>query len=226
LKRHLDTFHDLRDTHVQLLSLKPLRKRYAAVAEFEAYLQKREKRFTRRTQRAVKRIKTRRLGKCVDLWREDITALCAGASAVKAHSLVLNGLRTAFGKTALLKSRINPVETRTIHRTRVAFKKFRYMVEDVQTLLLDLPASLIERMHDYQTLMGTIQDATVILQSLVDFAETTASYDPFPVRRYYERILAHALSVYMQDKNDLLNFWRATPLSEFPWETGVLQKEE
>src|SRR5512140_19013 len=43
LKRHLDTFDNLRDTHVQLLEVRRLKKRFSCLKEFQEYLLCREK---------------------------------------------------------------------------------------------------------------------------------------------------------------------------------------
>ena len=49
-------------------------------------------------------------------------------------------------------------------------------------------------MHDYQSLMGEIQDVEVIMQALADAPVHVSSFDPEPVRRYYERCHAEAIS--------------------------------
>jgi hypothetical protein len=73
-------------------------------------------------------------------------------------------------------------------------------------------------MHDYQSLMGEIQDVEVIMQTLADAPVHVASFDAEPVRRYYERRHAKAISAYIEDMNQLDTFWRAAPDQPFPWE--------
>ncbi len=53
-------------------------------------------------------------------------------------------------------------------------------------------------MHDYQSLMGEIQDVEVIMQALTDAPVNVSSFDPEPVRRYYERCHAKAISAYLE----------------------------
>lgn len=62
LKRHLDSFDDLRDTQVQLLYVRKMLWIGQAVRLFHAYLSKREDRYTSATRKRIKRIKTKRLG--------------------------------------------------------------------------------------------------------------------------------------------------------------------
>jgi hypothetical protein len=73
-------------------------------------------------------------------------------------------------------------------------------------------------MHDYQSRMGEIQDVEVIMQALADAPVYTSSFDPEPVRRYYEGCHAEAISAYLKTMNQLYTFWRPTPSRSFPWE--------
>src|SRR5205085_4926439 len=66
LKQHLDTFDDLRDTHIQLKSVKKMRRQFTVARKFYAYLAKREDRFARRTRKAVKKIKPGRLARLIE----------------------------------------------------------------------------------------------------------------------------------------------------------------
>jgi CHAD domain-containing protein len=113
----------------------------------------------------------------------------------------------------------------TIHQLRVAFKKFRYMVEAIQPCLPNYPEAFLEAMHAYQTQMGRIHDIQVFLEMLTEFAEQRESYDPQPVRRFYERLLAEALSTYLKNKKEVVTFWRTSPLRAFPWEAQQTRKE-
>jgi CHAD domain-containing protein len=60
-------------------------------------------------------------------------------------------------------------DTKTIHCTRVAFKEFRYMVEALADCLPIATEHRLEAMHDYQTLMGDVQDAQVLLAAVDKF---------------------------------------------------------
>jgi CHAD domain-containing protein len=64
-----------------------------------------------------------------------------------------------------MKEGIDARDTRTIHCTRVAFKKFRYMMETLGEFVPSLNPKRLREMHDYQTLMGDVQDAQVLLQA-------------------------------------------------------------
>lgn len=194
LKRHLDTFDDLRDTHVQLLTVARFGKRHPAAASFEAYLRKREKRFRRRTRKDVKRIKTKRLGKLIQRWEEQAQTACTGAAPDKTCFRVLEGLQRAYAKATRLKEKINPGDTRTIHTTRVAFKKFRYMVEVLVSFVPGSHRRLLSAMHAHQTLMGDIQDAEVLL----------AAYDKYLRKSHAPSEAALVLKAELLQRKDAL----------------------
>ena len=130
---------------------------------------------------------------------------------------LLSAIDEAFAVVNQRYALIDPQEPATIHRLRIAFKKFRYMVEVVYPILQGLPADHLKKLHDYQAAMGDIQDMEVALQKLADFDEqSTAPHDLEPVRLYYKERHALALSRYIEDKGELINFWRTAPDQQFP----------
>ena len=67
--------------------------------------------------------------------------------------------------------------------------------------------------------MGDIQDMEVALHELADFEEhAPASYDPEPVHAYYKERHIIALSIYIEDKGEIITFWRPAPDQPFPEE--------
>jgi hypothetical protein len=101
---------------------------------------------------------------------------------------------------------------------RVAFKSVRYMIEIIHPLLPNFPFENLKYMHDYQSLMGEIQDVEVILTTFADVPLQTSSIDIEPVRCYYEGRHAQAIAAYIDDMNQLHAFWRPAPDQPFPWE--------
>jgi CHAD domain-containing protein len=124
----------------------------------------------------------------------------------------------AFGVVVSRDAQVDLAFSPSIHRVRVAFKKFRYMMEIVNPLLPRFPEKNMKKMQEYQTHMGNIQDTEVFLRTLDVFNGQRESYDPQPARRFYEQRHAELILAYMQQRGKLASFWRTAPDQPFPWE--------
>jgi CHAD domain-containing protein len=169
LKRHLDTFDELRDAQVQLTGLKKLAGEFPAAERFRAYTARREERLERATSKELKHVKPGRLTELVANCRDDVEKTSKRLNRAQATARLAGVLRDAYDRTYGLRERMSVSDPKTIHRTRVAFKKFRYMVETIAEFLPGITRERLRAMHDYQTVMGDVQDAEVLLQAFHRF---------------------------------------------------------
>ncbi len=215
LKDQLDNLDELRDTQVMLADISENIQQIPHLKPFEEYLQRREKKLMRAARKEIRSLKTadlasriRKLGKVVAESQPD------GLDPLPAVDEAYAGVIQRY-------ERIDPAQPATIHRLRIAFKKFRYMVESIHPTLEGFPQDYLKRMHDYQTSMGEIQDMEAALQKLAEFEKTAPKgYDPEPVRVYYKEQHTLAISRYLEDRGEVLSFWplRAAPDQPFPKE--------
>jgi len=213
-KEQLDDFDGLRDTQVILADVSETLQELPQLQEFEVYLQAVEKGLLKTLRKKLK---------VIDLFdvSKRIRRMHASLKAESESNLILPILQAADDAFLLTKQRqnwINPAAATTIHRVRLTFKTFRYMVEIVHPLVNNFPPENLKRMHEYQSLMGEIQDVEVIMQALTEAPLSISAFDPEPVRRYYERCHAEAISAYLAVTNQLDTFWRPAPDRSFPWE--------
>ena len=213
-KDQLDEFDDLRDTQVILAEISETLKELPQLQEFQDHLQDVEKRLLKTLRKKLRVIDLFDVSKRIRRLRKSLKGDASDDLVLKTFQAVDD----AFLATKRRRDWINPAQATTIHRVRIAFKTFRYMVEVVHPLLDGFPAENLKRMHDYQSLMGEIQDVEVILQALTDAPVNVSSFDPEPVRRYYEGCHAKAISAYLENMNQLDTFWRSAPGQPFPWE--------
>jgi CHAD domain-containing protein len=209
LKRHLDALDDLRDTQVQLLAVGKLLRVYPAARPFHEFLLKREKSWAQKTRRRIKQLGHRRLGRLIAACRGDVRAHLGERPPQRVAEVLLRSVDRAFTRTRQRWARIRPEDARTIHRTRLAFKKFRYMVEALADFLPGVAAEDLAAMHHYQTLMGEIQDAEVLLRTLDKFLRKQ-EIKPEAARRFREELLRRRqwlVRVYMGAAEQLLEFW-------------------
>ena len=169
LKQHLGTFDGLRDTQVQLPLIEKLQRTFPAARPFYAFLQKREIRLVKSTRKNIKKVGTQRLARLIAACRDEVQTQRGKCPSQEAVALVLQSVDRAFARADELRARIDPRNTDTIHRTRLAFKKFRYMVETLVPCLPHPAAKLLEAMRHYQTMMGDIQDAEMLRFALEKF---------------------------------------------------------
>src|SRR5262245_6994650 len=210
LKHHLDTFDDLRDTHVQLLFVKPMLRSFPAVRSFYLALCKREQRCAKQTAKAIEHIKTARLRRLIEALHEELCEKGKGASR-RASGLepVMRAIDRAYAAVRKRRERIDSSDTVTIHRTRIAFKKFRYMVEALAPLLPDVSDEQLECMQEYQAMMGDIQDTEVLLAALDKFLRK-GKIGPAAGERFREELMRRRqwlIDVFLDEADRLDGFW-------------------
>jgi CHAD domain-containing protein len=213
-KEQLDEFDDLRDTQVILADISETLQELPQLHEFYSYLQEVEKSLLKKLRKKLKVIDLFDVSKWIRRMHDSLKT----ESESNLILPVFQAVDDAFLITRQHRNWINPAQASTIHRVRISFKTFRYMVEIVHPLVKDFPSENLKQMHDYQSLMGEIQDVEVIMQALADAPVHLSTFDPEPVRSYYERCHAEAISAYMEAMNQLDTFWRPAPDQSFPWE--------
>jgi CHAD domain-containing protein len=208
IKEHLDIFDDLRDTQVQLVAVNGLQPTLPIARIFSGWLNKREGRFRERTCSCVKRIKTKPLVKLIAVSEDALEKQLKKQKGNAAANLLIRAVSKAYSRTAQLKKKIRANCPESIHRTRVAFKRFRYMVE---LLADDLAADekLLEEMQHYQTMMGDIQDAEVLLQTFDKFArkKKIRAGSASQLRDELVRRREWLTNVYLDAAGQLREFW-------------------
>ena len=212
-KDQLDEFDELRDTQVILAEISETLPQLPQLQVFQDYLQGVEKKLLKTLRKKLRVVDLFDVSKRIRRLRELLRT--------ESESLATDLLTTVDNAYAVTKQRqywVNPAQATTVHRVRIGFKSFRYMVEIVHPLLPGFPMENLKRMHDYQSLMGEIQDIEIIVQTLADAPVQAASFDPEPVRHHYELCHAKAISAYFESMDQLDTFWRAAPDQPFPWE--------
>ena len=213
-KDQLDEFDDLRDTQVILAEISESLGELPQLQKFQYHLQVVEDDLLKALRKKLKVIDLFDVSKKIRRTRESLEA----ETDDNLVSQILQAVDDAFLLVKQRHSWIDTAQPATIHRVRIAFKTFRYMVEIIHPLLNDFPSENLKRMNDYQSLMGEIQDLEVIMQTLADFPTRGSSLDFGPVRLYYERRHAEATSAYIEEMNQIDDFWRPSPDQSFPWE--------
>ena len=170
VKKRLRFFASLRDTHVQLLAVGDLERKFPELEDFRRALAKREKRLTKRVAQKLKHTGLHGVAKPIKAVRRELRSLMRNRRRNENDmGAVADALDETFNTVTKRLHAIDSTNPVTIHRTRIAFKKFRYMMEALQPVLPGVNDRLIRRMQEYQSRMGDIQDATVLRSNLEKF---------------------------------------------------------
>lgn len=218
LKDQLDSLDDLRDTQVMLVEISETLESLQELVPLQKSLQKRERRLLKSTESDVRAFKVNSIVRRLESVR---VSLLEPADDQELTAQLLGTVDDANLTVRQRMSRVDPAKPATIHHVRVAFKKFRYMLEIIFPVLTDFPEAHLKDMHTYQTAMGEIQDVEVFLRTLHDFAAKHPDYDPQLVRHFYEQRHIELINAYIENMNEYFTFWRESPEKPFPWQPKI-----
>lgn len=212
LKNQLDALDDLRDTQVMLVEVSEAN--LPELKSFQEHLLQREKKLLRKARKEIKGLRTSEIKRRIEKSRASLEEIAQGRGWT---ARLLSAVDQAYARARQAFGEIEAEQSASIHRFRVTFKKFRYSVEVVQSVLKGVPKTYFKQMHDYQSRMGDVQDVEVFLSALAEFAEqsenTLASVqESFEVRR------TELIAAFMYSKDGFHLFWRESPKGKFPWE--------
>jgi CHAD domain-containing protein len=162
LKRQLDSLRSLRDTQVQ----EKLLRQDPALKGFVKFLQKRDRAEKKVVRKTLLRVRVSKLND--DLPRLGENPVFKNRSAQKRLVAVI---RRKFENLRDFSQKVIPTDARTVHATRIQFKKYRYASEALETAHLLRPQTKTN-LKKLQDLLGDIQDATVLIKSLLSYLAT------------------------------------------------------
>jgi CHAD domain-containing protein len=209
LKRHLAILAPLRDAQVQSQFVAAWPDRWPVKDDFAKFLRQQTKRAARPAEKGVSRLKTRRLAKVVARLDHKLRRRQDGTSEPADFQRLLTNAARSFARARSAKAGLNAARPETIHRLRVAFKRFRYTVELLSPFLPELPADYLPALRSYQGEMGAIQDLTVLLATAAAFAEDE-QHPPAKTRAMLREIQRHRerlIRRFLQHANRLDTFW-------------------
>ena len=197
LKKQLDTFSPLRDVQVQLLSIEKMLPSFPELQGFYDSLMQREHKLVQRLSIDLKGIKTGKIKARVARAAGQLEILLdTPAAQQEKRTEAIQAVEIAFNRVVECKQAIDPSDSASIHRMRVAFKKFRYLVEALAPVLRYVTSQQLKAMDAFQGSMGDIQDADVLLTNVRTFARQRGTE--------CEAALAHALEELFRRRTALI----------------------
>ena len=215
LKRQLDMFDPLRDVQVQLLAVDKMLASFPELQGFYNALVKRERKLVRRLSVELKGVKTGTIKKGIAGAAVQLEALRdTPAVQQQRRTEAIRVVEVAFNQVVERKQAIGPSDSASIHRMRVAFKRFRYVVESLAPVLDHVTGKQLRAMNAFQGSMGDIQDAEVLLISVLTFARKSGPEREASLARVLEELSrrrAARIDTFLGAADTLFTFW--TPVS-------------
>jgi len=215
LKEQLARFEELRDTQVMVVEILETLKELPEAAPFLAHLQKQEKKLLRTAKRQVTVLKPGNLIKRVSTIRKSVVRLLDGGEDI--NPCLLEIIDDAYALVLHRSGMLDKTRTATIHRLRIAFRKFRYLVEIVHPVLPNYPGDNLGTLHDFQGTMGDIQDIEILLNILAEFSEKETSINLEPVSRHFQKRHSESVRQFFLEAPKVKSFWRTSRTGSFPW---------
>ncbi len=208
LKAQLDVLADLRDTQVQALRMRTMARRSAGARRYQAHLARREQRGVRQAAKAIREFHPARVRRLMDRFRAEIRTRRKRGFEAGDWARLRRAVLGSYAQAARLNQRASAADTKTIHRTRIAFKKYRYMIEALAPWLESVSPRDLQAMHNHQTLMGKVQDLEVLMSGVVKFLGK-GKQDPRALRALLARLEVQrraAVSRFLQAADRLSSF--------------------
>jgi len=165
LKKRLKAFNTLRDLQVQRLLVKTWISRFPAAHSFAILLKHHEQSTVHELRARIASLRARPVTRRLRKLSAQIAA--AGVAKAPAPALTLAPLLdSAIARVVVARGKVRARSPATIHQTRVALKRLRYLCEILQPWLPVITSEELERMRQGQVRMGEVQDIAVLLAAI------------------------------------------------------------
>ncbi|MGE5479403.1 MAG: CHAD domain-containing protein [Chloroflexota bacterium] len=167
MKRKLRAFNALRDAHVALSIIKANLYRFPILQIYYHELVSREQLLALQLKSEVEKFDDRYVEDALFLLNLYFSAHDSESFTLDEARVALREAKEKFDKRLAVA---DPSDGATIHKARIAFKRFRYMAEAL-SIELGITKENKKRMNEYQTLMGEIQDSEALLNDFTAFSK-------------------------------------------------------
>jgi CHAD domain-containing protein len=161
LRKEMKNLSRLRDTQVQIVSVGAALETFPGAREFHGALKRRERRLARKAIRQLRKSGMAGLSRHQRALRDGLATTRGAGSLGQSIRSRINRAGRAVLKAA---AAVRPGEVPAIHRTRIALKKFRYMIESARPCAACDGAADTRPLRALQQRMGRIQDAETLLR--------------------------------------------------------------
>jgi CHAD domain-containing protein len=206
LKRRLRSLGSLRDVQVQKQWIEKEIPAFPELILVRDLLERDERRLSKSAAAKLRGVKARKFERWISTVLQD---LAEKTNQAQLSSAVVVAARDAYTEAVRRRRAIDVSDVETIHRTRVAFKRFRYTMESLSPGVIELNGQQLAELAAYQRRMGAIQDFTTMQSCLAAFIEKyKASEDLLrPFNRSLQQRRMRAVCSFMECADRIRDFW-------------------
>ncbi len=205
IKGQLDGLGAMRDVQVQKVYTRALLPDFPQLLSFHKSLCVTERRLGRRARMQLRRFNLKALIREPNRSLEHFVASVDPDDDRIVRKIGVS-LNDAFSRVLVLRARIDPDLPRSIHRTRLAFKKFRYMAEIVAPQFDEFTNDRLQAMHDFQDRMGAIQDLDSLLATMMDYRRRSGRTSLLVVENELRRRRRHLIDEFVKSADEVRFF--------------------
>ena len=211
LRRYLKSFSPLRDCHVRIVMLGGLTRRFTVVRPLLGEARLLEKELVRNAGRVIVRLDAAAFEREVSAVALALASLEDTPARTSAAAAVLAGVAAKkYLRVAARGRKLTAGNTKTIHRLRVAFKEYRYVMEAILPVFPGVGKSHLRAMNAFQDRMGEIQDIEVLIGVVGKFAVRRGAAFPASVLNLQRHLAQRRLALvdsFMEGAEAVTQFW-------------------
>ncbi|MCX7909008.1 MAG: CHAD domain-containing protein [Ignavibacteria bacterium] len=210
LKNKIKKFNQLRDVQVQISFLINQIKKFPELLDFLFTLKSKEKKQISKLKKFLQKKQVNFAGELFfyhnNLKQEECFNQTTKDDVIKIAANSLNEVKTSIGGIVV-------GNYETYHKTRLKIKRFRYIIETVEQIIQS-PREKLKSIQELQTILGEIQDYTVLLSLLERFCQK---------KQLHMSIFLNFVNFIKQKREEKENeFWQKKDLLEF-WDSFFMK---
>jgi CHAD domain-containing protein len=207
IRKRLRNLRSMRDVQVQLRHCDRMVPDFPQLASFRKDLRRREKRLCREVGEKLDALEPAKLGRKTERLLERLIGSLDPSADRELGERIRASVGDSYRKVLFLRAGVDPKQPETIHRMRLAFKRYRYMAEIAAPSIPRLTPERLRALHDYQDRMGVIQDAETLLRSIMDFRRRSGRTSLLVVENEIRRRRERLTDDFMKTIDELRFFW-------------------
>ncbi len=185
LREQIKSLSQLRDIQVQILEIQNLRLKYPELNQFYYHLISNEDRLIKKINKKIHLLSADELEGFVYFLKLHIRKNSLENELI--YDEIKSVVQNNYNFVLEHKNNLERLYPETIHKLRLAFKVYRYILEHLQGFF-NLSDEFISDLRKYQTYMGEIQDNQVLYLNIEKFAREQ-SHIPYRAFEYILRIV-------------------------------------